>query len=168
MDRKKHKRPRQRQSRCLVTSEEERFALVYKLCSRKLPFIGLKQHSEKIMVVVSFDQRSLSFVYDRQKETVDLFTTKEEGLPYYNTRALGWDTNPNPNGYPCSCGQRFGKNVFGHTGYTGTTIWADKDKDIGIVALTNRVYPNDSALSKDRIRFFRNNLFNTAVDCIMQ
>ena len=99
-----------------------------------------------------------------QQSTVDFFTKVETGLPYYNTRALGWDTNPGY--YPCPCGQRFGKNVFGHTGYTGTTLWADKDKNIAIVSLTNRVYPNDNARSKDGIKWYRNNLFNTAVDIV--
>ena len=37
-----------------------------------------------------------------KEETVDLFTTKVEGLPYNNHRALGWDTVPN--GIPCPCG----------------------------------------------------------------
>ena len=37
-----------------------------------------------------------------KEETVELFTTKVEGLPYENTRALGWDTVPKE--MPCPCG----------------------------------------------------------------
>lgn len=37
-----------------------------------------------------------------KESTVDLFTTKVEGLPYNNTRALGWDTVPEA--YPSPCG----------------------------------------------------------------
>ena len=37
-----------------------------------------------------------------KEETVELFTTRVEGLPYDNTRALGWDTVPHD--MPCPCG----------------------------------------------------------------
>lgn len=37
-----------------------------------------------------------------EETTVDLFTKRVTGLPYDNTRALGWDTNPNK--YPNACG----------------------------------------------------------------
>lgn len=32
-------------------------------------------------------------------------------------------------------------NSFGHTGYTGTMMWADRDKELIVVLLTNRVHP---------------------------
>ena len=32
-------------------------------------------------------------------------------------------------------------NSFGHTGYTGTSIWADRDKNLIVILLTQRVYP---------------------------
>lgn len=73
--------------------------------------------------------------------TVDMFTTKVTGLGYNNTRALGWETKPEPTKYPPPCGYRFSGNCFGHTGYTGTSVWADKEKDLIIILLTNRVYP---------------------------
>lgn len=76
-----------------------------------------------------------------KEETVDLFTTKVTGLGYSNSRALGWDTKPEATKYPPPCGNKFSQNSFGHTGYTGTSVWADKDKDLIIVLLTNRVYP---------------------------
>jgi beta-N-acetylhexosaminidase len=45
-------------------------------------------------------------------------------------------------------------NSFGHLGYTGTFVWADPDKEILFILLTNRVYPtrNNSGLSAMRIR----------------
>jgi CubicO group peptidase (beta-lactamase class C family) len=76
-----------------------------------------------------------------KEETVDLFTTKVTGLGYSNSRALGWDTKPEATKYPPPCGYKFSQSSFGHTGYTGTSVWADKDKDLIIVLLTNRVYP---------------------------
>lgn len=55
------------------------------------------------------------------------------------TRALGWDTK-SPDGFT-SAGERFGPNSFGHTGFTGTSMWIDPDEDIFAILLTNRVYP---------------------------
>ena len=76
-----------------------------------------------------------------KEETVDLFTTKVTGLGYSNSRALGWDTKPEATKYPPPCGINFSNNSFGHTGYTGTSVWCDKDKKIIVILLTNRVYP---------------------------
>lgn len=73
--------------------------------------------------------------------TVDMFTTKVTGLGYDNTRALGWDTKPHATSYPPPCGNKFSQNSFGHTGYTGTSVWCDKEKKLIIIFLTNRVYP---------------------------
>ncbi len=39
-----------------------------------------------------------------------------------------------------SSGQFFSENSLGHTGFTGTSVWWDVDKDIIIVLLSNRVY----------------------------
>lgn len=39
-----------------------------------------------------------------------------------------------------SCGSRFGPNSFGHTGYTGTSLWVDPDRALTVALLTNRVY----------------------------
>jgi CubicO group peptidase (beta-lactamase class C family) len=74
-------------------------------------------------------------------QTVVLFTTKATGLGYDNTRALGWDTKPEAAKYPPQCGNKFSQNCFGHTGYTGTSVWCDRDKNLIIIFLTNRIYP---------------------------
>jgi CubicO group peptidase (beta-lactamase class C family) len=74
-------------------------------------------------------------------ETVELFTSRATGLGYSNTRALGWETRPEPTKYPPPCGNKFSSNSFGHTGYTGTSVWCDKEKDLIVIFLTNRVYP---------------------------
>ena len=39
-----------------------------------------------------------------------------------------------------SCGTRFGSNSFGHTGYTGTSLWVDPERALTVALLTNRVY----------------------------
>ncbi|MDD5362847.1 MAG: serine hydrolase [Ignavibacteria bacterium] len=77
------------------------------------------------------------------ESTVKLFTQKYDCSAYDNTRALGWDTKQPPVGsYRSQCGELISENCFGHTGYTGTSIWYDRDRDIIIIFLTNRVYPS--------------------------
>src|SRR5260221_4637884 len=62
---------------------------------------------------------------------VQLFTHRAAG-----TRALGWDTCAGTGG----CGQYLGVNAYGHTGYTGTSLWIDPDREMFVVLLTNRVH----------------------------
>ena len=54
-----------------------------------------------------------------------------------SSRGLGWDT---PSGRS-SAGDYFGEGAFGHTGFTGTSIWVDPELDLFVVLLTNRVNP---------------------------
>lgn len=84
--------------------------------------------------------------------TVELFTSKATGLGYANTRALGWETKPEPTKYPPACGNKFSANCFGHTGYTGTSVWCDREKDLVVIFLTNRVHPTRSSEEVRSIR----------------
>jgi len=94
---------------------------------------------------IYFDERKMNkgIVPDTmfRPETIDMFTTSVTGLGYTNTRALGWETKPEPTKYPPQCGNKFSNNCFGHTGYTGTSVWCDKEKDLIVILLTNRIYP---------------------------
>lgn len=54
-----------------------------------------------------------------------------------SSRSLGWDT---PSGRS-SAGDFFSARAFGHTGFTGTSIWIDPELDVWVVLLTNRVNP---------------------------
>jgi beta-glucosidase-like glycosyl hydrolase/CubicO group peptidase (beta-lactamase class C family) len=54
-----------------------------------------------------------------------------------SSRGLGWDT---PEGRS-SAGDYFSAASFGHTGFTGTSIWADPEQELTVVLLTNRVNP---------------------------
>ena len=71
-------------------------------------------------------------------ETIRHFTTKVDPFGDH-TRALGWDTK-SASGYS-SAGSHFGPNSFGHTGFTGTSLWVDPDTGLYVILLTNRVYP---------------------------
>jgi serine-type D-Ala-D-Ala carboxypeptidase len=63
--------------------------------------------------------------------TVRLFTRRAAG-----SRALGWDTCSGEG----SCGAYFGERAFGHTGFTGTSLWIDPDREMFVILLTNRVH----------------------------
>lgn len=54
-----------------------------------------------------------------------------------SSRALGWDTMLPTS----SCGTRLSSTAIGHTGFTGTSLWIDWERDLYIVLLTNRVHP---------------------------
>ena len=54
-----------------------------------------------------------------------------------SSRALGWDTMLPTS----SCGTRMSATAIGHTGFTGTSLWIDWEKDVYVVLLTNRVHP---------------------------
>jgi beta-N-acetylhexosaminidase len=79
-------------------------------------------------------------------ETVEMFTKKQSDQ---STRGLGWDTK-SPEG--SSSGQYFSLLSYGHTGYTGTSVWTDPTKNLFVILLTNRVYPtrNNNKLSRVR------------------
>ena len=53
--------------------------------------------------------------------------------------------DPRPRlGYPrpsVSAGDHFSSRSFGHTGFTGTSLWIDPERDLFVVLLTNRVNP---------------------------
>ncbi|MFZ2053686.1 MAG: serine hydrolase domain-containing protein [Candidatus Aminicenantales bacterium] len=55
-------------------------------------------------------------------------------------RGLGWDLD---SPYSTNGGDLFGPNAYGHTGYTGTSIWIDPDTETYVIFLTNRVHPGD-------------------------
>lgn len=88
-----------------------------------------------------------------RKETVDLFTTKYRTDRYENFRALGWQTKPvQEPPVKTQCGSLISENSFGHTGFTGTSIWCDKDRKLVIIFLTNRVYPTRENTGITKIR----------------
>ena len=65
-----------------------------------------------------------------------------------SSRALGWDT---PSG-SSSAGRFFGPRAFGHTGFTGTSIWIDPERGLFVVLLTNRVNPTSRNTRHEPLR----------------
>ena len=82
-------------------------------------------------------------VFDRA--TVETFISRRREIPG-SSRALGWDTMLPTS----SCGTRMSRSAIGHTGFTGTSLWIDREHDRYVVLLTNRVHPtrtNDQLLA---------------------
>jgi serine-type D-Ala-D-Ala carboxypeptidase len=63
--------------------------------------------------------------------TVSLFTRRAAGW-----RALGWNTCSGG----ASCGRYLGPTAFGHTGFTGTSLWIDPEREMFVIVLTNWVH----------------------------
>ena len=80
------------------------------------------------------------------RATIGEFTTPQRLAS--GTRTLGWAA-PTEGG---SSGQFFGPRSFGHTGFTGTSIWIDPDRQLFVVLLTNRVYPTRENQKHIKIR----------------
>ncbi|MGH7584788.1 MAG: serine hydrolase domain-containing protein [Gemmatimonadales bacterium] len=64
------------------------------------------------------------------------FASRQELVPG-SSRAIGWDTPS----IRSSAGTRLSNWSFGHTGFTGTSIWIDPSRQLVVVLLTNRVHP---------------------------
>jgi CubicO group peptidase (beta-lactamase class C family) len=86
-------------------------------------------------------------------ETAETFFTRQDLVPG-STWALGWDTPSEKNS---SSGNYFSLKSIGHTGFTGTSIWIDLEKNITVIFLTNRIHPSRS---NERIKGFRPELHN--------
>jgi len=75
-----------------------------------------------------------------REETVRLFTAKATAFEAgTEARALGWQAIPTGESVS-SAGTLFGPRSYGHTGWTGTSLWIDPDRDLFVVLLTNRAY----------------------------
>ena len=72
--------------------------------------------------------------------TVALFTRRE-----YGWRALGWETCSGG----ASCGRYMSDMAYGHTGFTGTSIWIDPENDLFVIVLANRMHELPSGLAPE-------------------
>jgi serine-type D-Ala-D-Ala carboxypeptidase len=77
-------------------------------------------------------------------ETIAEFTRQQPGT----TRALGWD-RPTP---PSSSGQYLSPQSYGHLGYTGTSLWIDPTRDLAVILLTNRTWPDATSKAIKQVR----------------
>ena len=78
--------------------------------------------------------------------TVAAFTRVQDTT--VSRRALGWETPTGRN----SAGARLAATAFGHTGFTGTSLWMDPERDLFVLLLTNRVNPTRQNLRIGAVR----------------
>jgi len=81
-----------------------------------------------------------------RRATIAQFTTPQQLSG--GTRTLGWAV-PTEGG---SSGHYFSAHSFGHTGFTGTSIWIDPDRQLFVVLLTNRVHPTRENAKIQQVR----------------
>lgn len=70
---------------------------------------------------------------------VERMTSVYPEIPFAG-RGLGWDLDSS---FSTNGGDLFGPDSYGHTGYTGTSIWIDPETETFVIFLTNRVHPKD-------------------------
>lgn len=92
-----------------------------------------------------------------QPETINYFNTR-----FYpnNRRALGWDKKDEKSGNASS---EASPASFGHTGFTGTMVWADPTYDLIFIFLSNRVHP-----SANNYQLIRNNIRTRLQDVVYE
>ena len=78
--------------------------------------------------------------------------------PASGSRALGWDTPEQGGPNPSVFGKLAGAGTYGHTGWTGTMMWIDPDRDLFLVFLTNRSLDPRARRSIKALRALRGRL----------
>jgi len=92
------------------------------------------------------------------RPTVELFTSRAVGH-----RALGWDTAEGDYG----SGRYLGPRAYGHTGFTGTSMWIDPERQMFVILLTNRVHAARALRPAKVISDVRADLSDAAVLAIL-
>jgi CubicO group peptidase (beta-lactamase class C family) len=92
-----------------------------------------------------------------RRATVAQFTSPQQLSG--GARTLGWAV-PTPGGLS---GHYFSAHSFGHTGFTGTSIWIDPDRQLFVVFLTNRVHPTRE---NQKIQQVRRDLHDTVMQAL--
>jgi len=87
------------------------------------------------------------------KKTLELFTS----CPFCddeNRRGIGFDKPPIEKEGPSAVSFSCSPSSFGHTGFTGTIAWADPEKELIYIFISNRVHPdqNNNKLAKENFR----------------
>lgn len=97
-----------------------------------------------------------------KSETLELFTKNHINNDSLNNRGLGFDKVRIVSENKVYPNQKLSNKSFGHTGFTGTMFWVDPEKDLIVVFLTNRVYPN-----RNEGRFYEVDVRNKLLEIIL-
>lgn len=95
-------------------------------------------------------------------DTVELFTKNHIYNDSLNKRGLGFDKVRIVSENKVYPNEKLSNKSFGHTGFTGTLFWVDPEKDLILVFLTNRVYPN-----RDEGSFYKVDVRNKLFELIL-
>ena len=97
-----------------------------------------------------------------KSETLELFIKNHINNDSLNNRGLGFDKVRIVSENKVYPNQKLSNKSFGHTGFTGTMFWVDPEKDLIVVFLTNRVYPN-----RNEGRFYEIDVRNKLLEIIL-
>jgi CubicO group peptidase (beta-lactamase class C family) len=88
--------------------------------------------------------------------TVRTFTRRRQG-----NRALGWEMRDTTD--TANTGSQLSSSSFGHTGYTGTSLWIDPRRGLFVIILTNRVFAPRTGRSISTLKEVRGRVADAAV-----
>ena len=101
-----------------------------------------------------------------RKETVQQFTAiavpARRGA---SARTLGWEALPTGE-ETSSAGTLFGPHSYGHTGWTGTSLWIDPDRDLFVLLLTNRAFDPKVRRSFTKLKEVRGRVADAAARAV--
>ncbi|HET9387807.1 MAG TPA: serine hydrolase domain-containing protein [Gemmatimonadales bacterium] len=99
-------------------------------------------------------------------ETVREFTRPAiPARPHASARTLGWEALPTGEDVS-SAGKLLGPRSYGHTGWTGTSLWIDPDRDLFVLLLTNRAFAPRARGSFTRLKEVRGRVADAAVGAL--
>ena len=101
-----------------------------------------------------------------KKETVRQFT--QIAVPArrgVSARTLGWEALPTGE-ETSSAGSLFGPRSYGHTGWTGTSLWIDPDRDLFVLLLTNRAFDPKVRRSFTKLKAVRGRVADAAARAV--
>jgi CubicO group peptidase (beta-lactamase class C family) len=82
-----------------------------------------------------------------------------------SARTLGWEALPTGE-ETSSAGTLFGPHSYGHTGWTGTSLWIDPDRDVFVLLLTNRAYAPRARGSFTKLKGVRGRVADAAARAV--
>ena len=101
-----------------------------------------------------------------KRETVQQFT--QIAVPArrgVSARTLGWEALPTGE-ETSSAGTLFGPRSYGHTGWTGTSLWIDPDRDVFVLLLTNRAFDPRTGHSFTKLKEVRGRVADAAARAV--
>ncbi|MBQ8958366.1 MAG: serine hydrolase [Bacteroidales bacterium] len=99
-------------------------------------------HDLAALMQMLLDEGTCQGVRYLKPETVRYFTKAPFAASNDNRRGIGFDKLPLNKKGSCTASKLGSMRGFGHTGFTGTFVWADPANDLIIIFLSNRVYPD--------------------------